>query len=84
MKLYNKVKNHEYKLKHHKKEMYVLAHKEIVDLAKILKKIRTFLSLEIEETSPSWIELDKYFKNICVPISSYYLELLTDKGNYAI
>ena len=80
--LYDKVKSKEYKLKEYKKEMSVLAHEEIVDLAKKLKKIRTFLDLPLPEIKPSWIELDKCFKNMGFPIPNSTIEDLTDLGRY--
>lgn len=80
--LYDKVKAKEYKLKEYKKEMYVLAHEEIVDLAKQLKKIRTFIDLQLPEIKPSWIELDKCFKDMGFPIPNSTIEDLTDLGRY--
>ena len=80
--LYDKVKSKEYKLKEYKKEMSVLAHEEIVDLAKKLKKIRTFLDLPLPEIKPSWIELDKCFKNMGFPIPNSTIEDLTELGRY--
>lgn len=80
--LYDKVKSKEYKLKEFKKEMYVIAHEEIVDLAKKLKQIRTFLNLPLPELNPSWIELDKCFKNMGFPIPNSTIEDLTDIGKY--
>jgi DNA polymerase-1 len=81
-KLYDKVKAKEYKLKEYKKEMMVLAHEEIVHLAKQLKKIRTFLDLPLISPTPSWIELDKCFKDMGFPIPNSTIEDLTDLGKY--
>jgi 5'-3' exonuclease len=80
--LYNKVKSKEYKLKDYKKEMIVIAHEEIVYLAKQLKQIRTFLDLPLPELNVSWIELDKCFKNMGFPIPNSTIEDLTDIGRY--
>jgi 5'-3' exonuclease len=80
--LYDKVKSKEYKLKEYKKEMTVIAHEEIVDLAKQLKRIRTFLDLPLPELNASWFELDKCFKNMGFPIPNSTIEDLTDIGRY--
>ena len=77
-KLYTKVKEKSYKLSHHKKELSVLAHKEIVDLAKKLKAIRTFLPVEIPDTSPSWTDFDKTFRTMGTPLGKSVTELLTE------
>lgn len=80
--LYAKVKAHDYKLKTYVKEMYVIAHEDIVHIAKQLKQIRTFLDISIPEIHPSWIELDKAFKNMGFPIPNSTIEDLTDIGRY--
>lgn len=79
--LYKKVKSHDYKLKHHIKEMYVLAHKEIVDLALKLKAIRTFLDLELYEVTPCWVDMDKQFKDFGFSMSGLS-DKLTEVGKY--
>lgn len=77
MDLYKAVKAKEYKLKHHVKEMYVLAHEEIVILAKQLKQIRTWLNLEFPEQRPSLMELTNTFNNLNFMMSSKDVNLLT-------
>ncbi|MBR4316830.1 MAG: hypothetical protein IKP65_07720 [Alphaproteobacteria bacterium] len=80
--LYDKVKSHQYKLKHHQKEMYILAHLDIVNLAKQLKAMRTFLDVPMMNANPSWIELDKAFKDMGFPVSSWTVENLTEVNKY--
>lgn len=81
--LYDKVKDKQYKLKEYKKELSVIAHEDIVNLAKQLKKIRTFLDLPLPELNPSWTDLDKKFKDMGFPIPNSTIEDLTDLGRYA-
>ena len=80
--LYAKVKEHKYKLSHHVKEMYVLAHQEIVDLALQLKAIRTFLEIELYDVSPSWFSLDKKFKDFGFTVGNRIIEEMTELGKY--
>ena len=77
MELYNKVKSHEYKLKHHVKEMYVLAHVEIVRLARELKAMRTFLDVNVPDAEPSMFELGKAFSTMGFPIGDRAIGKLT-------
>lgn len=76
--LYEHVKDKSYKLSHHKKELSVLAYNEIVELAKKLKSIRTFLPVELADPTPNWIELDKTFRTLGVPLGKMTTEALTD------
>ena len=75
--LYDKVKSHEYKLKHHVKEMYAVSHKEVVLLARRLKAIRTFLDIELPKNTADWVALDQTFKKIGIPASTKMLDALT-------
>ena len=77
--LYARVKDKSYRLGHHKMELSVLAHKEIVDLAKKLKTIRTFLPVEFAPTSTNWTELDKTFRTMGVPLGKMTTEALTEE-----
>lgn len=79
--LYADVKAHKYKLKHHIKEMYVLAHKDIVDVALKLKAIRTFLDLDLYDVTPSWVEMDKAFKDFGRGMDKM-CDVLTEIGKY--
>ena len=76
--LNQKVKDKSYKLKHHRKELSVLASKEIVDLAKRLKAMRTFLPVEIPPTSPSWTDFDRTFRAMGVPLGRGVTDTLTE------
>ena len=71
-----KVKDKSYKLSHHKKELSVLASLEVVELAKKLKTIRTFLDVEMTEPDPSWTKLDMTFKTMGLPLGNTVTELL--------
>ena len=77
MELYNNVKAHKYKLKHHVKEMYVLAHLEIVRLARELKAMRTFLDVSLPDVDPSWIDLDGKFRELGFPMGDDAITELT-------
>ena len=76
--LNDKVKSKSYRLSHHRKELNVLAHKEIVDLAKRLKAMRTFLPVEIPETNPSWTDFDKTFRMMGIPLGRGVTDILTE------
>lgn len=76
--LYKRVKSHSYRLGHHVKEMYVLAHMEIFELARKLKAIRTFLEVELPERNPSWFELNRELQNLSIPIGKAKMEHLTE------
>ena len=76
--LYDHFKDKSYKLNHHKKELAVLAHREVVDLAKRLKTIRTFLPVELPTPTPSWTDLDKAFRTEGVPLGKMTTEALTE------
>lgn len=76
--LYEKVKDKSYKLNHHKKELSVLASLDIVELAKRLKTIRTFLDVEITETKPSWMKLDSTFRSMGIPLGDSVTDVLTE------
>lgn len=75
--LYKAVKAHEYKLKHHVKEMYVLAHEDVVDVAKQLKQMRNWLNISIPEINPDWEELNKRFAEMSFHIGTHDLDVLT-------
>ena len=79
--LYRKVKEHKYKLRHHVKEMYVLAHWDIVELALKLKAIRTFVDVDLFNPKPSWTELDKGFKDFGFPMGGI-VDRLAEIGDY--
>lgn len=76
--LYSEFKNKSYKLNHHKKELLILAHGEIVELAKKLKTIRTFLDVEIPKPTPSWMKLNMDFRAMGLPLGDMVTELLTE------
>ena len=76
--LYSEFKNKSYKLNHHKKELLILAHSEIVELAKKLKTIRTFLDVEIPKPTPSWMKLNMDFRAMGLPLGDMVTELLTE------
>ena len=76
--LSQKVKDKSYRLTHHRKELSVLASKEIVDLAKRLKAMRTFLPVEIPPTSPSWTDFDRTFRTMGVPLGRGVTDTLTE------
>jgi len=75
--LYDAVKAHEYKLKHHTKEMYVLAHKEIVGVAKQLKQMRTWLDIPLPELNVDFTKLDNEFRRMQFVMGTKDLDLLT-------
>ena len=74
--LYLAVKNKEYKLKHHKKELNVIAHKEIVKIAKQLKQIRTWLDIPLPSPDSRIYELSNAFSEMSFQMGSKDLELL--------
>lgn len=76
--LNQKVKDKSYRLSHHRKELNVLAHKEIVDLARRLKAIRTFLPVEIPVANPSWTEFDKAFRTMGIPLGNGIVDTLAE------
>lgn len=76
--LHECVKEKSYKIKEFKKELSVLANIEIVELAKKLKTIRTFLPVEIATPTPSWMELDKAFRTMGLPLGRMTTEALTE------
>lgn len=76
--LLSHVKDKSYKLTHHKKELSVLAYNEIVELAKKLKTIRTFLPVELADPTPDWTKLDRTFREMGVPLGNMTTEALTD------
>lgn len=78
--LYNEVKAHTYKLKHHVKEMYVLAHEEIVEVAKQLKQMRNWLNVPLTGANPDWDGLNKRFAEMSFHISTNDLDALTKKS----
>lgn len=78
--LYKAVKAKEYKLKHHVKEMYVLAHSDIVEISFQLKKIRTWLDVSVPAVNPSLMELDAFFNKMNFIMGSNDTGLLTIKN----
>lgn len=76
--LYSRVKSHKYTLSHHVKEMYVLAHMDIVELAKKLKAIRTFLDVSIPEYSQSWFDLNRELQNLSIRLGKTRMDFLTE------
>ena len=75
--LYNSVKSKKYRLKHHVKEMYVIAHLEIVRLARELKAMRTFLDVSVPDAEPSMFELGKAFSTMGFPLGDMTIAKLT-------
>ena len=55
--LYNAVKSKQYKMRSYVKELNVLAHERIVEVAKKLKQMRTWLNVELPEATPDWLKL---------------------------
>ena len=80
--LYNAVKAKEYKLKHHVKEMYVLAHEEIVLLAKKLKQIRTWLNLSLPKANARWTELTNIFNDLNFALGSRDINVLINSQTF--
>lgn len=76
MALYLAVKNKDYKLKHHKKELSVLAYKDIVKVAKQLKQIRTWLGFPLPTSDSRIYELSNAFSDMSFQMGSKDLELL--------
>ena len=74
--LYFAVKNKEYKLKHHKKELSVLAYKDVVKVAKQLKQIRTWLGFPLPTPDSRVYELSNAFSDMSFQMGSKDLELL--------
>lgn len=74
--LYEAVKNKEYKLKHHKKELSVLAYKDVVKVAKQLKQIRTWLNFPMPQPDSRIYELTTAFSDMSFQMGSKDLELL--------
>lgn len=74
--LYLAVKNKEYKLKHHKKELSVLAYKDVVKVAKQLKQIRTWLGFPLPTPDSRVYELSNAFSDMSFQMGSKDLELL--------
>lgn len=78
--LYKEVKAHTYKLKHHVKEMYVLAHKDVVEVAKQLKQMRNWLNVPLAPATPDWNALNNRFAEMSFHISTNDLDVLTKKN----
>lgn len=76
MALYLAVKNKDYKLKHHKKELSVLAYKDVVKVAKQLKQIRTWLGFPLPTSDSRIYELSNAFSDMSFQMGSKDLELL--------
>lgn len=76
--LYCEFKAKRYNLKHHKKELSIIYHKNIVDLAKTLKTMRTFLPVELAEPTPSWTDFNATFRSMGLPLGQNTTEVLTD------
>lgn len=74
--LYKAVKEKEYKLKHHKKELSVLAYKDVVKVAKQLKQIRTWLNFPMPTPDSRIYELTIAFSDMSFQMGSKDLELL--------
>lgn len=58
----NAVQSKTYNLKQMKKQLKVLQYQQVVKLAYQLKKMRTFLQVEIKENKSDWQYIDNYMK----------------------
>lgn len=81
MALYKAVKDKTYKLKQFKKELSVLAYKEIVEIAKQLKQIRTWLDIPFPQGNAHFSDLTNAFSDMSFQMGTRDLDLLCyDKG----
>ena len=63
-------------MKHHKKELSVLAYKDVVKVAKQLKQIRTWLNFPLPQPDSRIYELTAAFSDMSFQMGSKDLELL--------
>ena len=60
----------EFKVKDHRRELFIIFYEEIINLAYKLKKIRTWLDVSIPENSSNWKIIDSYIHQNKFRISS--------------